>query len=44
MKFECVCFHMTDVPYGRGGSPLQNLIIREPQEYETDRVKNVVGV
>ncbi|MFT6691422.1 MAG: methionyl-tRNA formyltransferase [Colwellia sp.] len=25
---ECVCFHMTDVPYGRGGSPLQNLIIR----------------
>ncbi|MGB9855720.1 MAG: methionyl-tRNA formyltransferase [Caldisericum exile] len=27
-NFECVCFHMTDVPYGRGGSPLQNLIIR----------------
>lgn len=26
-KFECVCFHMTDVPYGRGGSPLQNLIV-----------------
>lgn len=26
--FECVCFHMTDVPYGRGGSPLQNLIAR----------------
>lgn len=25
---ECVCFHMTDVPYGRGGSPLQNLIER----------------
>lgn len=25
---ECVCFHMTDVPYGRGGSPLQNLIAR----------------
>lgn len=24
---ECVCFHMTDVPYGRGGSPLQNLIM-----------------
>jgi methionyl-tRNA formyltransferase len=24
--FECVCFHMTDVPFGRGGSPLQNLI------------------
>ncbi|MDN5787604.1 hypothetical protein [Pseudorhodobacter sp.] len=27
-RFECVCFHMTDVPYGRGGSPLQNLIAR----------------
>lgn len=25
-KHECVCFHMTDLPYGRGGSPLQNLI------------------
>lgn len=25
--YECVCFHMTDVPYGRGGSPLQNLIL-----------------
>ena len=27
-RYECVCFHMTDVPYGRGGSPLQNLILR----------------
>jgi methionyl-tRNA formyltransferase len=26
--YECVGFHMTDVPYGRGGSPLQNLIAR----------------
>lgn len=25
--FECVNFHMTDLPYGRGGSPLQNLIL-----------------
>ncbi len=24
--WECVIFHMTDLPYGRGGSPLQNLI------------------
>jgi methionyl-tRNA formyltransferase len=31
-KFECVCFHMTDVPYGRGGSPLQNLIVRGHHE------------
>jgi methionyl-tRNA formyltransferase len=27
-RHECVCFHMADVPYGRGGSPLQNLILR----------------
>ena len=27
-KYECVCFHMADVPFGRGGSPLQNLIVR----------------
>lgn len=26
--FECVMFHMTDLPFGRGGSPLQNLIAR----------------
>jgi methionyl-tRNA formyltransferase len=25
---ECILFHMTDLPYGRGGSPLQNLIVR----------------
>lgn len=28
LKYECVIFHMTDLPYGRGGSPLQNLIVR----------------
>ena len=25
-KFECIVFHMTYLPFGRGGSPLQNLI------------------
>ena len=29
---ECICFHMTDVPYGRGGSPLQNLVVRGHRE------------
>lgn len=24
---ECIIFHMTDLPFGRGGSPLQNLIL-----------------
>lgn len=27
-NFNCVIFHMTDLPFGRGGSPLQNLISR----------------
>ncbi|MCG3110386.1 MAG: hypothetical protein MCM46_01065 [Candidatus Manganitrophus sp. SB1] len=27
-RFESVIFHMTDLPFGRGGSPLQNLIVR----------------
>lgn len=28
LNFKCICFHETDLPYGRGGSPIQNLIIR----------------
>jgi methionyl-tRNA formyltransferase len=28
-NFECVIFHMTDLPFGRGGSPLQNLLERK---------------
>jgi methionyl-tRNA formyltransferase len=27
--FECVVFHTAPLPYGRGGNPIQNLIIRE---------------
>lgn len=27
-NFNCVVFHMTDLPFGRGGSPLQNLLVR----------------
>ena len=23
---ECICFHATDLPFGRGGTPIQNLI------------------
>ena len=31
-NFKCVVFHMTDLPYGRGGSPLQNLIEKGHKE------------
>ena len=27
-NFKCICFHETKLPYGRGGSPIQNLILR----------------
>jgi methionyl-tRNA formyltransferase len=27
-SFKCVVFHMTNLPFGRGGSPLQNMIIQ----------------
>jgi len=38
---ECVCFHMTDVPYGRGGSPLQNLIVRGHRETQMTALRMV---
>lgn len=31
-NYECVMFHMTDLPYGRGGSPLQNLIVHSHKD------------
>ena len=40
-KYECVCFHMTDVPYGRGGSPLQNLILAGHTETQLTALKMV---
>ncbi len=27
-KYSCICFHSTPLPYGRGGSPIQNMISR----------------
>lgn len=40
-KFECVIFHMTDLPYGRGGSPLQNLIARGIYETKVSALRCV---
>ena len=28
-KFRCILFHTAPLPYGRGGSPIQNLILRD---------------
>ena len=38
-QFPCVVFHMTDLPYGRGGSPLQNLIVRGHKETKLSAIK-----
>lgn len=38
-NFLCIVFHMTDLPYGRGGSPLQNLIVRGHKETKISALK-----
>ena len=38
-NYECVLFHMTDLPYGRGGSPLQNLIKRGHKDTKISAIK-----
>ena len=38
-NYECVVFHMTDLPYGRGGSPLQNLIVRGHENTKISALK-----
>ncbi len=43
-KYECILFHMTDLPYGRGGSPLQNLIIRKHKKTKISAIKVNNGI
>ncbi len=40
-NYACVCFHMADVPYARGGSPLQNLIVRGHRETKLTALRMV---
>lgn len=40
-NYNCVMFHMTDLPFGRGGSPLQNLIARGIYETKLSAFKCV---
>lgn len=42
--YESVIFHMTDVPFGRGGSPLQNLIARGIYDTKISALKCVEEV
>ena len=43
-RYKCVVFHMTDLPYGRGGSPLQNLIVRGKKETKITALKVNHGI
>jgi methionyl-tRNA formyltransferase len=43
-RFECVVFHMTDLPFGRGGSPLQNLIVRGHQDTRISAIRCGAGL
>ena len=38
-NFQCIIFHMTDLPFGRGGSPLQNLISRGIYETQLSAIR-----
>ena len=43
-NFDCIVFHMTDLPYGRGGSPLQNLIVRGFNSTKISGIKVQSGI
>jgi len=43
-QFECVVFHMTDLPFGRGGSPLQNLIVRGVYKTKISAIRVEAGL
>ena len=43
-NFNCIVFHMTDLPYGRGGSPLQNLIVRGQKHTMISAIKVTTGL
>jgi methionyl-tRNA formyltransferase len=43
-KYECIVFHMTDLPYGRGGSPLQNLILEGNTKTKISAIRVTKGI
>ena len=43
-NFDCVVFHMTDLPYGRGGSPLQNLIVENKESTKISALRVQKGI
>lgn len=43
-SFNCIVFHMTDLPYGRGGSPFQNLIMNKVYDTKISALKVDGGI
>lgn len=43
-NYNCIVFHSTDLPFGRGGSPLQNLIVRGIYQTKISAIKVCSGV
>lgn len=43
-SFECVVFHMTDLSLGKGGSPLQNLLVRGIYQTKISAIKVSAGM
>jgi methionyl-tRNA formyltransferase len=43
-SFNCILFHMTDLPYGRGGSPLQNLIVNGHKNTKISAIEVTEGI
>ena len=43
-KFNCIIFHMTDLPFGRGGSPLQNLLERQIYKTKISAIRCMHGL
>lgn len=43
-NFECIVFHMTDLPFGRGGSPMQNLILQKTYSTKITAIKADEGI
>lgn len=42
--FDCIVFHMTDLPFGRGGSPLQNIISMGLKDTKISALKVEEGI
>ncbi len=40
-NFKCICFHETDLPYGRGGTPIQNLILKNHKKTKISAIRMI---